>query len=181
MNRTRSITNSNCRTVLSLWCAAILSLSLGACELPEPVDGADASPGPDVDQFTQLYESASFQMCAGCHAPDADGFTDGTEATQDWTTRDTAYQSLQGVASGMMGNFEGCNGVPFIGDTPETSLLLATFDDSIRAEFTLADFADCNVDSISDMTLKIGGPLSMEELDLLTQWLADGAPDMPSE
>lgn len=158
----------------ALLCAAGLTLS--ACELTEPGDDPDAA--PMVDDFTAIYNSASFQTCANCHAPGAPGFVDGTEATQDWTDRETAYQSLQGMASGLIGNFMDCNGVPFIGETPETSLLLATFDDSIRTEFTLGDFPDCNTDTISDMTLKIGGPLSDEELQTLTRWLANGAPDM---
>ena len=163
------------RNWLTLALSCIAGLYLSACEVPDPNDGPDAAP---ADDFTRLYNSASFQTCAGCHAPGAPGFIEGTEATQDWSTRETAYQTLQGMASGLMGNFAGCNDVPLIGATPETSLLLATFDDSIRTEFTLADHPDCNADAISDMTLKIGGPLMAEELQLLTQWLANGAPDM---
>ena len=174
INNSASPTNSRHWLALALACVAALGLS--ACEIPDGNDEPDA--GPVEDDFTRIYNSMSFQTCAGCHAPGAPGFIDGTEATQDWSTRETAYQTLQGMASGLIGNFEGCNGVPLIGATPETSLLLATFDDSIRAEFTLADHPDCNMDTISDMTLKIGGPLPTEDLQLLTQWLANGAPDM---
>lgn len=127
--------------------------------------------------FTRLYDSTSFQSCAECHAPNAPGFVDGTEATQDWSSRSNAYTSLQGVASGLIGNFEGCNGVPFINQTPEDSLLVAVFDEDVRANFSLQGFPDCNADTISDMTLKIGGQLSAQELQLLRDWITAGAPD----
>lgn len=127
--------------------------------------------------FTTLYQSSSFSNCSGCHAPGAPGFTDGTEATQDWSTRATAYQSLQGTASGLIGNFAGCNGVPLIGDGPDTSLLVAVFDETVRTAFSLPNFPDCTVDSISDMTLKIGGSLTSQELTLLKDWITAGALD----
>jgi len=127
--------------------------------------------------FTTLYGSTSFGSCADCHAPDAPGFTDGTEATQNWSSRASAYQSLQGNASGLIGNFEGCNGVPFIGDGPDSSLIVAVFDETVRTNFSLAAHPDCNVDSISDMTLKIGGALTSQELNLLKDWISAGAPD----
>ena len=166
---------------LSIWkilgLAAIAGLTLGACEL-----GAIEDMGPDAgeeDMFTRLYNSGTFQSCAGCHAPGAPGFdpSQGTEATMDWSTRDTAYTTLQGMASGLIGNFEGCNGVPFIGATPETSLLVAAFDEDVRMSFSVDAFPDCNGDSISDMNLKIGSQISPAELDLLEQWIAAGAPD----
>jgi hypothetical protein len=101
----------------------------------------------------------------------------GTEATQDWTTRNMAYSSLQGTASGLIGNFSACNGVQFIGDTPETSLLVAALDEEVRADFAVAGFPDCNSDAISDMTLKIGGPLPASLLADLKQWISAGAPN----
>ncbi|GAB4558855.1 MAG: hypothetical protein Tsb0020_04150 [Haliangiales bacterium] len=151
------------------------ALSLAGCgDVDDPL-GPDAGP---VDTFTQIYQSSGFQQCSGCHAPGAPGFTDGTEATQDWSSRDSAYMSLTtGDASGLMGNFEDCNGVPLIGDTPETSLLVATLDEDVRADFSLANFPNCNSDTISDMTLKIGGPIPAADLNLLKQWIMDGAPN----
>lgn len=151
--------------------ALCASLSFTACTTE------DLGMMGDDDMFTTLYKSTSFQTCAGCHAPNAPGKTADTEATQDWSTRDTAYSSLKGMASGLMGNFTGCNGVPFLGTTPETSLLVATLDDTVRQNFVLADHTDCNVDAISDMTLKIGGPLAAADLDLLKEWISAGAPD----
>lgn len=149
----------------------------GTCDPGLVCNEADICEPEAQDTFTQIYQSASFQQCAGCHAPGAPGFTDGTEATQDWSTRDSAYQSLQGTASGLVGNFAGCNGVPFIGATPADSLLVAVFDEEIRAAFSLDGFPDCNADTISDMTVKIGGPLSTEEMTLLKDWINAGAPD----
>ena len=64
----------------------------------------------------------------------------------------TAYASLQGTASGLTGNFEGCNGVPFIGDSVESSLIVATFDEDVRENFSHPDFPDCTGDAISDMS-----------------------------
>lgn len=169
--------NRSPRLFFNLAFSGAVMLCLGACGvegLDQPDAGVDAPPTAD---FTSIYNSASFQSCAGCHAPGADGFTDGTEATQDWSTRETAYQTLQGMASGLIGNFADCNDVPLIDETPEGSLLVATFDETIRAEFMRLDFPNCNVDTISDMTLKIGGPLTDTELTMLKQWITDGAPD----
>ena len=160
--------------------ASTLAFSVVACGIEAVDGGPDGGVEPDaapVDDFTALYNSASFQMCAGCHAPNAPGFTDGTEATQDWSTRQTAYDSLQGMASGLIGNFMDCNGVPFIGATPAESLLVAAFDENVRAEFMLMDHPNCDVDAISDMTLKIGAPLEAGEMELLTRWIENGAPD----
>jgi hypothetical protein len=147
----------------ALW---ILSLSIGLSACGAAEEG----------MFQQIYDSASFQQCAGCHAPGASGFVEGTEATQDWSTQDTAYSSLQGQASGLIGNFEGCNGVPFLAATPADSLLVAVFDEGVRSAFSLTNYPDCTADSISDMTLKIGGALTTAELSLLKEWITAGAP-----
>jgi cytochrome c5 len=153
---------------LALACLAATCLT--GCPAEEP-GGADAGP---ADTFTMLYESIG-ESCKGCHAEGAIGAPVGTEATQDWSSVDSARTSLKGTASGLMGNFTGCNGVPLLGDTPETSLLVAAFDENVRADFSLADFPDCNADSISDMTLKIGRPLSAAELSLLEQFVMEEA------
>lgn len=145
--------------------ACLAALALTACEAEEGlVDG-----GPE-DTFTQLYNAIGSQ-CASCHAPGAVGNTPGTEQTQDWSTPEAARASLQGMASGMVGNFEGCNGVPFIGDSVETSLLVAAFDEDVRADFSVATSPDCNVDAISDMMLK--SPISDAEIALLKQYVME--------
>lgn len=150
-----------------LGAACLAALALTACEAEDGlVDG-----GPE-DTFTQFYNAVGSQ-CAGCHAPGAAGSTPTTEQTQDWSSVASARASLRGMASGMAGNFEGCNGVPFIGDSVETSLLVAAFDEDVRADFTVASSPDCNADAISDMTLKIGRPLSGQELTLLKQFVME--------
>jgi len=188
----------NNRTLIAFCTLAIAGIWLTGCPVTEDEEGGLGQPcfadgtcnaglvcnpssiceqdGGDPS-FTTLYGSSSFGSCADCHAPDAPGFTDGTEATQDWSSRASAYQSLQGNASGLIGNFEDCNGVPLIGNAPDSSLIVAVFDETVRANFSVASHPDCNVDSISDMTLKIGGQLTTEELTLLKDWISAGAPD----
>jgi hypothetical protein len=131
----------------------------------------------DGDAFTGIYNSSDFQKCSGCHAPGAPGRVEGIEATQNWSTRDKAYAALMGKASGLIGNFAGCNGVPFIGATADESLLVAVFDEQVRESFMVASTPDCTGDAISDMTLKIGNPLPDDLLNQLKAWINDGAPD----
>ncbi|HWN70280.1 MAG TPA: cytochrome c [Haliangium sp.] len=150
--------------------AGLAAVCLTGCPVEEPI-GPDAAP---ADTFTMLYQTIG-STCAGCHAPGAVGAPVGTEATQDWSSVASARSSLRGMATGLMGNFEACNGVPLLGDTPETSLLVAALDEQVRADFSLADFPDCNADAISDMTLKIGRPLSAAERSLLTQFVMEEA------
>jgi hypothetical protein len=152
-------------------------LTGGVCNAGLVCNAANICERAAASGFSALYQSASFQQCSGCHAPGAPGFQTGVEATQDWSSRDNAYASLQGNASGLVGNFEGCNGVPLLGDSPANSLLVAVFDETIRAAFSLPAFPDCTADAISDMTLKIGGALSTQELTLLKDWITAGAPD----
>lgn len=145
--------------------ACLAALALTACEAEEGL--VDAGP---QDTFTELYAAIGTQ-CAGCHAPGALGNTPGTEQTQDWSTPETARASLQGMASGLMGNFEACNGVPLIGDSVETSLLIAAYDEDVRADFSVASNPDCNADTISDMMLK--SPISDAEIALLKQYVME--------
>jgi hypothetical protein len=137
-------------TASSVAATAFASVGCG-----ESVDDALTGNG-DEDAFTAIYEADEFQECSGCHAPGAPGRVAGVETTQNWSTRDTAYSSLQGNAAGLIGNFAGCNGVPFLGDSAQQSLLVAVFDEDVRANFELAAFPDCTADAISDETLKVG-------------------------
>jgi hypothetical protein len=146
-----------------------------------PTDDAAADGGGSTsasESFTGIYNSAEFQKCAGCHAPNAPGKTDGIETTEDWTSRATAFASLKGKAMGLVGNFAGCNGVPLIGATAQESLLVAAFDSDVRASFMSSSAPDCNADAISDQTLKLGGPLPDALLAQLKAWVNAGAPDM---
>ncbi len=131
---------------------------------------------PEEPDFAAIYNDAFFQNCKNCHAPGAGNFVEGkTEATQDWTTVDTAFASLQGKASGMMGDAANCNGVPLIGDTPETSLLVAALDKDIRDSFSVSGFPDCDQDAISDMATLVGSMPAALLIDLKA-WIDAGAP-----
>ena len=152
-----------------------LALAMACSEAEDAV--SDATGGLAGASFTHLYQSSEFQTCAGCHAPGAPGKTEGTEATQDWSTRDRAYSTLHGTASGLIGNFAGCNGVPFLGESAEQSLLVAAFDEQVRAAFQSREAPSCDGDAISDQTLKIGGPLPAPLLAELKAWVDAGAPD----
>ncbi|HEU4577220.1 MAG TPA: hypothetical protein VFS67_03125 [Polyangiaceae bacterium] len=152
-----------------------LALALGCGEADDALrEYTAASSGRS---FTHLYQSSEFQTCSGCHAPGAPGRTEGTEATQDWSTRDRAYATLHGTASGLSGNFSGCNGVPFLGESAEQSLLVAAFDEEVRAAFQSPAVPSCDADAISDQTLKLGGPLPPSLLAELKAWVNAGAPD----
>jgi cytochrome c5 len=152
--------------VLGLACLAAVCLT--GCPVEEPV-GPDAGP---EDAFTQFYQSVG-STCAGCHAPGAPGGMPGTEETQDWSSEESARDALLGTASGLIGNFAGCNGVPFIGGSVDSSLIVAAFDSQVRADFSLTEFPDCTADSISDMTLKIGRQLTADERSLLDELVMD--------
>ena len=157
--------------------AAAITMGCGADDGGSNGDGDGVDGGNNDDAFTMIFASSTFQACKGCHAPGAPGFVEGTETTQNWSTRDNAFSSLMGSASGLIGNFAGCNGVPLLGDTAATSLLVAALDSTIRADFTLTGFPDCVGDTISDMTLKVGA-INSAQLDALKAWINAGAPDM---
>jgi mono/diheme cytochrome c family protein len=148
--------------------AALLSLwAFGCSEALDAVDGGG-------EGFASIYESDEFQTCSGCHAPGAPGKVSGTEATQDWSTQATADASLQRTASGLIGNFAGCNGVPFIGSSADQSLLVAVFDSDVRANFENAQFPSCNADAITDETLRLGRDLPAGLLQDLKDWIDGG-------
>lgn len=135
--------------------------------------GSVTDGGGGSGDFVTLYDSYFYQ-CDSCHGPDAPGKTSDTEQSLDFTDVDTAYASITGgVATGLTGNQAGCNGVPFLGDAPETSLLVAVVDESVRATFSLADYPDCDGDAITDMTLRVGNAPDATTLDLLYQWVDD--------
>jgi len=156
---------------LACICVAAASfLALGCGDIiDDALDGGD-------DAFTSIYESEEFQTCSGCHAPGAPGRVDGIETRQNWSTRLTAYSTLKLTAAGLIGNNAGCNGVPFLGDTAEESLLVASLDEDVRANYDNPSFPDCTPDAIADQTLKIGGPLPAALLRELKDWVNDGAP-----
>jgi hypothetical protein len=164
------------RAVPGLLLCAGLALGLGCSSAEDAVNDAAGGGSSGSDAFSQIYASDTFGKCSGCHAPGAAGKTEGTEATQDWSTRDKAYSTLHQTASGLMGNFAGCNGVPFLGSNSAQSLLVASLDADTRANYQNAQFPDCNADAISDQTLKVG-PIPGGLLTQLKSWIDSGAPD----
>ena len=149
----------------------LLAMAVLGCD----AETEDVLGEPGESQFAAVYDSPGFASCSNCHAPDAPGKVDGTENTQDWTDQDSAYAALQGTASGLIGNFEGCNGVPFIGDTVETSLIVAALDQDVRDNFSHPDFPNCTPEAISNMQLKVGGTITEEDLTALKTWIENGA------
>jgi hypothetical protein len=138
----------------------------------DPLDELD---GNDTPSFTAIYESNEFQRCSECHAPNAPGRVEGIEETQDWSTRDRAIQTLRGRASGLIGNFEACNGVPLLGGSAAQSLLVAAFDFDVRMSFSSPSAPDCTGDAIADQTLQLGDPLPAGLLQDLKDWVDAGA------
>lgn len=134
--------------------------------------------------FTALYDGY-LVGCAVCHSLDpatgelnGPGATSDTEASLDFSTRTTAYDTLvYGSATGLVGNQEACNAVAFIGGSYETSLLAAVVDEDVRFAFEAGSNGDCNVDSVSDMALKVGSTPDAAYLADLKAWIDDGAPD----
>lgn len=125
------------------------------------------------DTFGEIYADSTFQMCTDCHSPGAPGQTTGTEATQNWSSRNAAFSSLQGNASGLVGNFAACNGVPLVGATASTSLIVAVFDPSVRSSFSVQGFPGCTGTAITDETLRVGA-ISAAALQQLKTFIDDG-------
>lgn len=159
------------KTFLRLATLAVLPAIAAGCLPVDPLANGD---GP-VDDFTTLYQTGTFQGCVDCHAPGAPGFVDGTEITQDWSTRDTAFTSLKGNAAGLIGNQQDCNGVPLIGPTSDQSLLVAVFDPTVRDNFSYPGFPNCTGVDIVDETLRAGYvPLSAADLARLKAFIDAG-------
>ncbi len=137
--------------------------------------GRDTGGGP-ASAFDPLY-NGYFNRCAYCHAPNGPGRTSDIEKTLDFSTVETAYQTLTaGRASGLVGNQESCNGVAFVGPSYETSLVAAVLDEDVRSAFQAPGQPDCNVDAVSDMTVKVGSEPSGSFLQALRDWIESGTP-----
>jgi len=152
--------------------SALCALACG--DTVDPLD--DGGEGGGGGAFDRIYTELG-PTCSECHAPGAPGRVEGTEATQDWSTRDRALTTLRGTASGLIGNFQGCNRVPLLGASADESLLVASLDEDVRRAFSLADFPDCTADAISDQTVWIMGGLPDGLLDDLKEWIDAGAPE----
>ena len=74
-----------------------------------------------------------------------------------------------------MGNFSACNTVPFIDAQPGRSLILAVLDQPTRQLFDLPAHPNCDVNTISDETVKVGSAPSAAFIAALKGWLQAGA------
>lgn len=126
--------------------------------------------------FSGLY-GGYLGNCVDCHTPDAPGRTSDTERTLDFTSQATAHRTLTtGSASGLTGNQSGCNGVPFVGSAPGSSLVVAVLDEDVRQAFDVSGHSGCDASAISDMTVKVNSAPSSGFLSDLKAWISDGAP-----
>ncbi len=156
-----------------------VAVAMGGCG-NEPGAGTDSGGGGDTGgtggAFDPLY-SDYFQTCRSCHMPGAWGTHTGIERTLDFSTVETAYQTLTtGTASGLVGNDAACNGVRLVGSSYETSLVAAVLDENVHAAFNDPDHPGCDADAIQDMTVKVGFPPSGAFLQALRDWIDAGAP-----
>jgi hypothetical protein len=127
--------------------------------------------------FTSLYGDY-LSNCKRCHAPLGPGRTTDIEQSLDFTTRATALTSLRGTATGLVGNHSGCNGVPFLASMPAKSLLVAVIDQPTRQAIDLSPgHPDCDIDMITDATVKVGSQPSTAFVAALKTWISNGAMD----
>ena len=159
-------------------CLAILfAMVLGGCTTTTG-DSGDASSGDSSDpgaHFSSLY-SNYLNNCAQCHAPGAVGATSTTEKSLDFSTAATAYSTLTGKATGLSGNQQACNGVPFVvSGKPGSSLLVATIDSATRSAFDYTATPTCDNNAISDMAFKTGKAPSAALIAALKTWIQNGA------
>jgi hypothetical protein len=133
--------------------------------------------GPVEATFTSLYGDY-LGTCKRCHAPGAPGRTSDIEQVLDFSTKATAFTSLKtGMATGLTGNHTGCNGVPFLDATPAKSLVLAVLDQPTRQAIDLSAHPTCDINSITDATVKVGSQPSTAFLGALETWITSGAPN----
>ena len=177
---TVSITQSPPRGRLGAALAAPLALGLLALTAGCPASTGDSpDAGMVTASFTSLYGDY-FGRCSRCHAPGGTGRTTDTEQTLDFSSRATALASIKsGSASGLVGNFAACNGVPFVAaGMPGKSLIVAALDQPTRQVIDLSPaHATCDVDTIGDMTVKVGSAPSAAFVDALKTWVTNGAMD----
>lgn len=174
----RAPTTHSVLTKLAPLAAAALVSLLAACPpVEEEPDGGPDGPGGVQPTFTSLYGDY-FGNCKQCHAPGAPGRTSDIEQTLDFSTKTTAYMTIKnGMATGLTGNHVGCNGVRFVGTTAANSLILAVLDQPTRQTIDISGSPNCDVDSITDATVKSGRQPSSEFVSALKSWLNAGSPN----
>ena len=136
--------------------------------------GAETGNNTPQPHWSSLY-STYLVNCKQCHAPGAPGHTSDIESTLDFTSAATGYSTVSGTASGLQGNFAGCNGTKFVvANHPEQSLLVAALDSSTRASFSSGG---CTSDEVTDETVKQGSAPPAGWMTALKQWINSGAPN----
>jgi hypothetical protein len=158
--------------------AILLAMALGGCTTTTgdsgDATGGDSSGDPGA-HFSSLY-SNYLNNCSQCHAPGAVGATSSTEKSLDFSTAATAYSTLTGKATGLSGNQQACNGVPFIvSGKPGSSLLVAVLDSGTRSAFDYSGTPGCDNNAISDMAFKTGKTPSAAFIAALKTWIQNGA------
>lgn len=173
----RDATPRATRKLATLALAAAASLLAACPPAEEMTDGGSDGPVGVQPTFTSLYGDY-FGNCKQCHAPGAPGRTGDIEQTLDFTSKTTAYMTIKnGMATGLTGNHVGCNGVRFLGTTAATSLILAVLDQPTRQTIDITGSPNCDVDSITDATVKSGKQPSSEFVSALKSWINAGAPN----
>ena len=159
---------------LTIGLAGLAGLAAGC---PATTEMNPDSGGTVEATFTSLYGDY-LSSCKRCHAPSAPGRTSDIEQSLDFTSRATALTSLRGAATGLTGNHTGCNGVPFLASTAAKSLLLAVIDQPTRQAIDLSPgHPDCDIDMITDATVKVGSQPSTAFVAALKTWIGNGAMD----
>jgi len=181
--RTRSLFAArDAAAALALAAVAAACNPLASSDVTGPSDNGPSDTGTDapaIPTFASLYEGY-FALCTDCHSPSGPGRTSETEGSLDFSTIQSAYDSLtKGKASAMVGNPEACNGVAFLGATYEESLVVATIDEAVRASFLATGQGTCDTAAVTDMTLKVQDQAAPSPAFLrdLKAWIDAGAPE----
>jgi hypothetical protein len=176
MKRTKMPTHVMQRTASAITLPLAIGFVALAAGCPAATGTPDGGGGTVEAKFSSLYGDY-LGTCKNCHSPNGPGRTSDIEKTLDFTSRATALTTLRGTASGLIGNFMACNGVPFLAATPGNSLLVAVLDQPTRQVIDLPGHADCDADSIPDETAKVSGspPPSAEFIAALKTWITNGA------
>ncbi len=160
--------------------AIAIPLAIGLIAFAAGCPASETTPDAGMvgANFTSLYGDY-FGKCKQCHAPGAPGRTSDIEQTLDFTSRATALTTVKtGMATGLVGNHTDCNGVPFVAAAPARSLVLAVIDQPTRQAIDLSpQHPGCDVDTISDETVKVGSQPSTEFITALRTWISSGSPD----
>lgn len=174
----RGETKTLARTLARIAAVAAIALLTACPPVEETPDGSPDGSGSGgvTATFTSLYGDY-FSNCKQCHAPAAPGRTADIEQMLDFSSKTTAYMTLKnGMATGLTGNHTGCNGVRFIGTTAAKSLVLAVLDQPTRQVIDLSPGSpNCDVDSITDATVKAGRQPSSAFVSALKTWIDGGA------